>query len=444
MGCGSSVALEKRLNERALTRGALSAFGAVKSAASNAASTVGQALSPGMLRRSDTVILDGKTGTFKRRSEEQLGESVQRDATRLAEDAKATAKIVDDFGRYCDLVRGVRLFSEMGVSEVEMLARSLRAQHFRAGEMIYNEGDHGHECWIVESGEVMAWQTIWSAAYANVKEWREMRAYRPGQCFGERGLVRSEPRQARMVARTASRLLKVTADTYVACVRACEQKEDLLRKVALFSTMTDAQLGKVVSLLTRTTFGDGDVLLQKGEACTSVLIIESGEASGEAVGEAAGSKRYRAGEAVGASALLEGGACDATIRAVGEVAAYHLSREQFEARLGQMATLQAQQFAADPRKLLSDFYREGDVRGPAGVLAAKGAARRQEKNNDDGSQEGDGRAEQEQLRTRWFAVYRPCSRDSICKMIGHTGVGKARTALHATRHATQHATWHVT
>ena len=68
----------------------------------------------------------------------------------------------------------------------------------------------------------------------------------------------------------------------------------------------------------------------------------------------------------------------------------------------------------DPRKLLSDFYQSGDGTGPRGLLKGPPGPN----------------------PTQWFAVYRPCSRDSICKMLGTTGVGKGlnvkvRACMHA-------------
>jgi hypothetical protein len=43
------------------------------------------------------------------------------------------------------------------------------------------------------------------------------------------------------------------------------------------------------------------------------------------------------------------------------VSLYSLSRADFEARLGALKTLKEEQFKADPRKLLSDFYQALDL-----------------------------------------------------------------------------------
>ena len=89
-----------------------------------------------------------------------------------------------------------------------------------------------------------------------------------------------------------------------------------------------------------------------------------------------------------------------------DVVAYAVSKVQFEERLGKLQEMQKAQFEADPRKLLADFFQPGDASGPLGLMLANGSA------------------PPSQPTTQWFAVYRPCSRDSIAKMLGNTAVGK--------------------
>ena len=64
------------------------------------------------------------------------------------------------------------------------------------------------------------------------------------------------------------------------------------------------------------------------------------------------------------------------------------------------------QLAYSLTNLLTYLYQAGDGRGPAGTLTAKGLSRDQANTSS------------------WFVVYRPCSRDSIAKMLGRVGVGK--------------------
>ena len=57
-----------------------------------------------------------------------------------------------------------------------------------------------------------------------------MRHYKAGACFGERNLLRTEPRHARMTCRDAAKLLRLSAETFVACARITEAKEKLAKQ----------------------------------------------------------------------------------------------------------------------------------------------------------------------------------------------------------------------
>merc|ERR1712079_557101 len=115
---------------------------------------------------------------------------------------------------------------------------------------------------------------------------------------------------------------------------------------------------------------------------------------------------YEPGDLFGEKALLESAPRGATISALTPVKVLVLSRSDFEMELGPLTQLKAEQYLADPRKLIADFYRPGDHNGPLGSLEAK-------------------KLTPDPTRcTAWFVVYRPCSRDSIAKMLGKVGVGK--------------------
>ena len=330
-------------------------------------------------------------------------------------DAEATAKIPEDLEKYMGLVRCVRLFDLMGEAEVEATARDLEVRHFKEGEIIYDEGDDGHECWILEEGVCFASKLVWSTGKAefhkgrmrvvsNQKEWKETRTYKPGKFgsyFGERSLVRKEPRNLRITCRTDVKAVRIKAETYVKCARIREYKEHLIRRCDIFETMTDDQVGKLAALLKKRLFASGDTLMTQGAEDPNFYILETGEAiSSEG-------KTYQPGSLFNEQVLLTNGPCPGTVHAKTEVVAYVISRDDFETRLGPLSKLQAEQFAMDPRKLISDFYQAGDQAGPAGLLATDQRT-----------------ADPSKPATQWFAVYRPCSRDSIAKMLGTTGVGK--------------------
>jgi len=329
---------------------------------------------------------------------------------REAANKAASARIESSLDRYVDIVRSVSLFCEMGREELEMAARALEIHHFRPGEVIYDEGTEGREAWVLEAGTVVSSVLIPGIAGAGW-EWKETRPHKPGKhssYFGERGLRRGEPRSQRMTCLTEVVACKITQQSYVQCARMREYKENLLRGVQLFEQMTDDEIGKLAAVIELQHFEPNQTIYKTGEVGTHFYLIDSGEASTSPPPPFFTSPRnYQAGESFGERVLLDANSVrDATITAVHALSAYTLTRASFEAQLGPLAELQLLQLRADPRSLLAQFYQPGDHRGPAGTLSANGLAPDADR------------------KSQWFAVYRPCSRDSIAKMLGRVGVGK--------------------
>lgn len=92
----------------------------------------------------------------------------------------------------------------------------------------------------------------------------------------------------------------------------------------------------------------------------------------------------------------------ATISVVSETAElWFMSTDNFEEKLGMgFSALKAQAYLSDPRALIADVVVNGDQRGPGGLLSAEGWTV----------------PEDPEKQSKWFVVYRPCSRDSIAKV----------------------------
>jgi len=175
--------------------------------------------------------------------------------------------------------------------------------------------------------------------------------------------------------------------------------------VRLFETFTDDQVGKIAAAVKRHHFSAGENIVTQGGKGDFCQLIELGEVAHQVNGQE--TARFKAGQLCSDKPLLEDGyTFEGSLVALSDVDVYFLTRHQFESKLGSLKVLQSEQYEADPRKLISDFYKGGDHRGPAGTLGASNLQ------PDPAS------------RTQWFVVYRPCSRDSIAKMLGRVGVGK--------------------
>ena len=157
------------------------------------------------------------------------------------------------------LVRRVQLFGTLGDSETEAAAKALEPRDFKAGEVIIKQGEQGYDCFFVEAGECYATINIGR----DVDEWMEVKSYGPGGFFGERALLRSEPRAASITCRTDVKALRLTAEAFLRIMRHRDHKENLLRGV--FETMSDEQIAKLAGALQRRTYSDKESIITQGE-----------------------------------------------------------------------------------------------------------------------------------------------------------------------------------
>ncbi|CAJ1429005.1 unnamed protein product, partial [Effrenium voratum] len=294
------------------------------------------------------------------------------------------------------------VFKNLDSSQIAEVACQLKLVRFAPQETIIQQGEEGLEFFIVEHGHCCAY-------VQEAQGPKEVREYHAGDSFGEIALLRDEPRAATVVAESEVACYRLSRDDFVAIIQNTYHKESLVRGAKLFETMTDEQVQKIAALLTKQFYKAGDTIIRQGEPGLEFFLLDQGECVATQKSFSSQEQevmRYSAGEIFGEKALLEHAPRGATISAVSDVHTFTLQRADFEAHLGPMSQLKAQGYLSDPRKLLADFYLPGDARGPAGTLQRKNLKPDQTK------------------KSQWFVVYRPCSRDSIAKMLGRVGVGK--------------------
>ena len=363
------------------------------------------------------------------------------------------------------MLRGVELLNALGDPEIEAAVSVLEEKTFKAGDVIYRQDDQGNDCFFMVAGECYAEQQLHTfevgtrvahkrhgvgtvaevtkepsitrvvfdageshrygpASLHKLKPVAtvepkvvEVMQYRPGghSFFGERALSRIEPRPATIICRTDATVLRLTAATFLRLKQRMDDKENLLRKTSFFETFGEEQIAALASVLELHEFAADEALIRQGEHGTNLFVLEQGEcvATIHQGSDAQEVRRYGPCEVFGEKALLERTARAATITANGPGIVWTVSREDFEAKLGPLSMLQAELYLTDPRSLIANFYGKGDATGPAGALPTAADGERATPPAADGS-----------ATSAWFAVYRPCSRDSIAKMLGRVGTGK--------------------
>ena len=99
--------------------------------------------------------------------------------------------------KYESFLGQVPIFETMEPYERSKLADAFTEKRVAAGEMIIREGEPGNELFLLQAGSAIATKTLQAGqAPTQVME------YRVGDYFGERALLKNEPRAANVIAQT--------------------------------------------------------------------------------------------------------------------------------------------------------------------------------------------------------------------------------------------------
>jgi cAMP-dependent protein kinase regulator len=122
---------------------------------------------------------------------------------------------------YEDFLKKVTLLSSMEPYERVTVSDAFVQKKFRRGEYVIREGQTGSDFFFVVEGEAAATKDIGG------KE-TEVMKYQPGDYFGERALIKNEPRAANIVARSESlTTVSLDKDTFK---RTLGNLEDIFRR----------------------------------------------------------------------------------------------------------------------------------------------------------------------------------------------------------------------
>src|SRR5438093_7866927 len=119
----------------------------------------------------------------------------------MAEDLTAFAERIE-------LLKRVRLFSNLAVEDLEAVNELLELKRFRKGSVIFEQGDEGDALYIVESG----------VAKVSIRdeEGREkiLSVFGEGDYFGEMALLSDQPRTATVTVVGDAELLMLPKDVF--------------------------------------------------------------------------------------------------------------------------------------------------------------------------------------------------------------------------------------
>jgi cAMP-dependent protein kinase regulator len=99
--------------------------------------------------------------------------------------------------KYEEFLKKVKILSNMDDYERSKLADALKEEWFNDGDSVIREGEEGNTFYLVMSGEAIATKTT-ELGKPPVQVFK----YQAGDYFGERALIKNEPRAANIIAKS--------------------------------------------------------------------------------------------------------------------------------------------------------------------------------------------------------------------------------------------------
>lgn len=125
--------------------------------------------------------------------------------------------------KYESFLKKVEILSTIEPYELMQISDALKSSTFHNNDYIIKEGELGDVFYILEEGECVATKTIEPG-----KPEKEIKSYKVGEYFGERALIKGEPRYANIIAK--STLVKVISLDRDSFKRLLGPIEELLKR----------------------------------------------------------------------------------------------------------------------------------------------------------------------------------------------------------------------
>jgi CRP-like cAMP-binding protein len=131
-------------------------------------------------------------------------------------------KQANSFNETVNFLDDLPLFSHLNEKSIQALAHSSHFQHVKNGEVLFLQSDPSDFSYVVRSGEI--------AIVLSSPDGRDMmiNSMRPGDIFGELGVLTSRPRSTSAVARSDAKLLAIPAEAFLTIV---DEEPALARRI---------------------------------------------------------------------------------------------------------------------------------------------------------------------------------------------------------------------
>jgi CRP-like cAMP-binding protein/uncharacterized membrane protein YdbT with pleckstrin-like domain len=269
------------------------------------------------------------------------------------------------------LLRKTHLFGSLSAQDLRHVAALLEERSLRARSTVYRQGDEDRNLYIVASGRLKVWNRDEQGRE------RVINRLRPGDCFGTHSLLTGERRDVTVDVEEPAVLLYIEKhdfDTLLNDQPHLSRALSLhilepLRRVPLFSQLSDHDLQRIALVMGHTQYRRGSTIYREGELSTTFYIIESGRVgllSRAGTGEDTTVTHLWEGDFFGERSLLTGQPRDTSVQTLDDTRLLYLNRKDFEKLLLELPSIrESLSLEAEAREVMVTqrfpWQRDGEV-----------------------------------------------------------------------------------
>jgi len=226
------------------------------------------------------------------------------------------------------------MFACLEESEKTIVLNAMREHNFAKGDTVIKQGDDGEVLYCVDSGKLHCHRKMNSE---DAEPGTFLKAYIPGESFGELALLYNAPRAATIIAEEDSVCFSLDRDCFNNIVKEAtmnrrERFEDFVNKVELLQELDSYERGQLADCLTTATYNEGDCVIKEGDAGCKFFLIECGTAKATKGDEIV--FEYKENDYFGELALIKDETRAASIIATSVLKVAWIERMSFKRLLG--------------------------------------------------------------------------------------------------------------
>lgn len=155
------------------------------------------------------------------------------------------------------------MFNALDEKEKQIIIDAMEVKEFRAGETVIKQGDSGEVLYVVDEGKLDC-----TKLFSGNSTETFLKTYVPGESFGELALLYNVPRAATVKAKEKCTLFSLDRQCFntivkQAAVNKLNKYTEFLRKIDIFKSLDNYEIGKVCECLASKTYKPGEYVIKE-------------------------------------------------------------------------------------------------------------------------------------------------------------------------------------